>query len=473
MPRDRDEDVSSLSGAPSSTAKPPAPPAPIAPPPVSLAWGVCGVLNLPGELASTPGRTGVVRYVNNGVEYTAPPLSAIWRKAPDDGAGFEMVWEGDPARARSLVHLQKELDALKRASGAGDHPLLRQLDSVAMNLASIASTLNEAGWGLGLLRPENVLIRPRGGESETVLVDLGFTWRGTFGPPPWKDSPGRPDWLVDGGPYSWLWDREPDKQQFAAPTGAPFPPPGPVADVRLLGRLFAWLITGQPARELRPLSGNNIPDCWPVLCDAVAGRIPTASDLASRLSSASLSKHVVPPPLVSTTPIRQRRWRVLILIALVVAGGAGAAIYLQNPEPELVNNNLPTTPTPKVEPPPQSTPKADDFNLFDDALKSGDLKKALDHLKALLKSASKERAAEVEAKRQLALGEWMKAYEKANLDAQQPSERYRAAQAMAALSEEWKSLSDAHPSNNLQQREREKQCLDFVLLRARELGAER
>src|SRR5205807_8868758 len=107
-------------------------------------------------------------------------------------------------------------------------------------------------WSLGLIQPENVLVRGRAGEREAVPVDLGFAWKGSFGSLPWDDSPGRPNWLDALTPGRWLWDQQPVQQQFAAPENGVSNPADPIADVRTLGRLFAWFLSGQTIKDVRP-----------------------------------------------------------------------------------------------------------------------------------------------------------------------------------------------------------------------------
>src|SRR5947208_3393369 len=141
---------------------------------------------------------------------------------------------------------------------------------------ALVGELHPARWSLGLIQPDNVLIRGRAGSREVVPVDLGFAWRGSFGSPPWEDSPGRPDWLDPQTPSRWLWDHEPVCQQFADPENGVFPPPEPTADVRTLGRLFAWLISGQTGKDVPMVGGRGgPPPPWAVVADAAAGRIPS------------------------------------------------------------------------------------------------------------------------------------------------------------------------------------------------------
>lgn len=354
MPRDPDEDTSvppirpgaprptpagaprpRPAGAPAPAAAPrPADSTPPTPPP--LRWGVAGVLHTTGELAAFPGDRGIIRSVTDGVKYNAPPIAAQWRPSPTDHGLFEMPWDGEPATARTLRTLRKDLEAAARAGQLRDrrHALLRELDGVAAELATLAEQLHARGWSLGLLQPDNVVIRDRGGDPEVIPVDLGFTWKGTIGRPPWDESPGRPEWLEPTVQARWLWEHEPARQQFGDPKNGVFPPAGPESDIRLLGRLFAWLISGQASRDLPRVGGpDGPPPTWAVVSDAAGGRIPSAAELSERLRDAPLREYFAPMEM-EKAPVRATASKggsklPLILggLLLLAAAGAGAWYY--------------------------------------------------------------------------------------------------------------------------------------------------
>lgn len=358
MPRDDDEDAA----APLGLDPPPAPAVPVgvpprrpAPPPPAPArtapfkFGVCGAVHTAGELAALPGGTGIARLVSGGVGYTPPPVARAWRAVPAEPGRFDLPWDADPAAARTLAALRADLDRAARGGllPDADHPLLRELDETAVALARTAAELHRAGWGLGLVQPDNVVTRGPGGGRETVLLDLGFAWRGTFGGPPWDDSPGRPEWLDPAGPFAWVWDQQPVRQQYAAPDSGFFPPPDPVADVRAVARLVAWLLTGVPARDCAAGGRAGAAPVWGVLAAAADGRVPTADALAARLRAAAPSEHFVPLPLADHASDQPRKGggparRVVGLVfAVVVVAGAGGWFALNH-----LRTNKAVDPTP-------------------------------------------------------------------------------------------------------------------------------
>jgi hypothetical protein len=482
MPRDRDEDVSApLALGPEPSSKPTGSPSKTESEADVIAWGACGVLNTIGELTAVPGCIGIIRYVTSGVSYETPPVEPAWRPMPGETA-FELPWAGDPAHARNLEHLRTDLERATRDAKLtnSDHPLLRELDNAAAALLRLVEELHSKGWGIGLVRPDNVFLRNRSGYLEAVLVDLGFTWRGSFGEPPWKDAPGRPEWLEERGRFEWLWDQEADRQQFASPVNGVFPPPGTVADCRTLGRLLAWLITGQTSRTLQALGGDG-PTVWGVLSDAAAGRIDSAAELAERLRHDPLSEFIVPPPLAPDPSLRSsRKWLAIAAGVLVVTGiGVGAALWnrgksnetVQNTPEQLQSSDSPKTVAPQVQPKGRLSPEELNklLSAFDATLKSGNLEDIFARLKPILKAAPKEQQ---EAKRKLAFTEWEKAFQDVEKKAESPALRHDAAKEMRLLQEQLRSIYMEYPSTDSAQNEKEKQCLEFVSLRCHELASE-
>jgi hypothetical protein len=258
----------------------------------SLKWGIVGSLHRVEPLALLAGQTGVVRLLPNTIKYGRPPVDVAWSEVKAEPGRFEMAWPGNPAAARSLDDSAADLRKL-RASPARldlDHPACRELDDAVFALLEVADRLAFQGWGVGLLTPGGVMLNPTAAGMEIVPVDLGFTWSGEIGEPPWEHSPGRPDWLTPNpteNPAALAWERPPVEQQFAAPAGGPYRPE-PAADVRTLARVIAWALTGHPAREL---PGDEPAPVWDVLRAAAAGEIESVGELADRLRAGPPSTH--------------------------------------------------------------------------------------------------------------------------------------------------------------------------------------
>ena len=327
MPHNPDEDLSAPVSLPPSRAArdrvaAPQPATPMIPAddPPGLHWGSAGVFHEVGELIASPGRSGVIRYVSNGVFYTAPPVVPAWVEVLREPGRYEMAWEGNPKTARFVADLRSDLARAGRVTNRS-HPILAQLDETAIGLATLAERLHDAGWTLGLIQPDNLLIVAHSSGPRTVLpIDLGFAWKGAFGSPPWSDSPGRPDWLNEHPQYDWLRTHEPCRQQFASPDNGVYPGGDPAADIRILGKLIAWLITGKTDGTI-PGTGRETP-AQLAIEDAVAGKIATAAKLAERLRSAPPSEIVMPVVQAAAAEAPQGK-RGELVVAATRAGRCG------------------------------------------------------------------------------------------------------------------------------------------------------
>ncbi|MBX9581189.1 MAG: hypothetical protein K2X87_12840 [Gemmataceae bacterium] len=485
MPRDDDEDPSAPLDLGPEPARP-VYPAPAAPPaaapkaPAVLRWGVCGVYHTAGELAGFPGEDGVIRYVTSGVTYTAPPLPAGWRSVPSEPGRYELPWPGDPAAARTLRHLRTDLERAARSGVLSDphHPLLVELDTVGVGLADLAGKLHRQRWGLGLVQPDNVVVRGR----EVVPVDLGFTWKGAFGNPPWDDSPGRPDWLDPAGPAAALWDHPPARQQFADPANGVFPPADPGSDVRTIGRLLAWLISGQTGMVLPDVGGpDGPPPAWATVADAAAGRIPSADALAARLRQNPLSEYFAPPPLADDPAPRTAtggtNWLTPAALAavLLMAAAGGGYYYLTGGKTGPTGEGGNTTGNGEVGSGGPGDPAGFEAAAgeFDKAAAAKDRPGMWAALRKLLAAAPPEKQAEADARRAKALDEWVVVLNETVTIAGDPTRRLDAGERFAALDAELKQLTEARPATDPAQREKEQQCLAVVAEYARQFGPPR
>ncbi len=469
MPADPDEDVvltTASTAAPRPLWKPATPLASVAAPATGFAWGVFGFLHEAAELTTTPGSRGVVRFVNGDVSYAAPPLGGGWKPTPGVPGRFETPWAGDPAAARTLTHLRADLDGGGRAGAfqSAASPLLAELDAAAAGLLDAAATLHAAGWTLGLALPTNVALDAA---HAPHLIDLGFTWRGSYDAPPWDASPGRPAWL--DAPTQWLSEVPPVRRQFADPSGTPFPRVAPVEDVRTLARLFAWLLTGQPRAEVVAPSRGPAPEVWALLADAAAGKVPTAREFGDRLAKSPLSRHFTAeltpaapvPPTPPPPPVKKSTlpWFLAGVATLaVVVACVGFAFWPPDPPP--------VTPSPT-------------FPLLladvDAALAKKDGPTAGAKLQELYKIApvSAADATARQERRAKSLDLWTVDYLAVAELARQPSRRLDAVTQLKALQARLKPLTDGYPlpPDATALTLKEKQCLEFAELLARQLGS--
>ncbi len=500
MPRDLDEDEAAPLDLPPHTpaarpqprSGPVAPPAARPAPPVAktFRWGVAGVLDQADDLLTSPGARGVVRFVSSGVEYTAPPLPAahVWRAVPAEPGRYEMAWDGDPAEARTLADLRRDLEAAARAGAftRPGHALLAELDETAAALTAAAGRLHGKRWSLGLVRLDNVVFRSGAGGREAVLTDLGFAWKGAFGSPPWDDSPGRPDWLDPDAPPAWLWDHPPVRRQFADPGNGVYPPADATADVRTLGRLLAWLVSGQTAHDLPAIGGPaGPPPPWAALVDAAAGRVASADDHAARLRDAPMSHYfyrTAPPK----PPVNKLMVAAIVLVFLAT-GGVGAYLYLNPPvqtaavKPDDGQQKKPDEPAKKPDdakkaddPKPKLPVAAPDFTALAAGVKAAlaraDLPAALDALSKLAATPG-AKPAEVDALRETVRSAWVKEATAIIAVSAKPGNRHEAKQKLDRLVTEMKALTDTTPATNPEQKQKEQQCLTQVSAVARQLAA--
>ena len=372
MPAPHDDDDITAPARPTGKRSAPLPPAPGAKP-AAVAWGLVGSLHRIEPLSVLPGQTGLVRLVPNTIKYTKPPLDVTWSEVKAEPGRFEMVWPGDPTAARSLERVCEDLHKLRFAEGVirSDHAWCKELDEAVFSLLTTADKLERKGWDVGLLTPTGVIMHRTAEGVEAVPVDLGFTWTGEFGDPPWEHSPGRPPWLSPDpaeNPAALAWDRTPVEQQFAAPGGSPFPPAAPGANVRTLARVIAWALIGKPAREIAEGPTWN---ALSVLRAAHDGAVNTPGELLAELQATPPSTYFAEEaPTVHLTPpgsdYRQRNTKALVVLGALILLVAASALSIQCGLP----------PSPFATNPTDSKPSAGDFQkALDDynRLPPGDL----------------------------------------------------------------------------------------------------
>jgi hypothetical protein len=233
-------------------------------------WGNIGdenrflLLQLPGGQRSY----GVERLVSFGYQYKSiPDLSLIPLWASETPAGgrkcFRMALHAESEfRFFSLSQLGKTLQKEHRDSPKGvpaeDDAGLKaefvELNWLVDELLEVTKVLHAHHRGLGLTDPNNILYYydPEG-QVHLVLPDLFFQYEG---------APPIPMRLTDRKGFQFLWS-EPATEEFDAyayHTKA-F---GPADDLRMLARMFAWVLTGEPRKELCQDQRYGAP-CWPIL----------------------------------------------------------------------------------------------------------------------------------------------------------------------------------------------------------------
>lgn len=284
-------------------------------------WGLIGTSHRIDALVTIPGQMGVIRILPNSVRYTRPPVGPGWTEVPGHVGQYEMAWPGNPATARSLDDIASEFRRTS-ASHSGNipatDPIAAHFDSAIQALLDRTADLAAQGWGVGLLTPAGVMFDLEGPRLEPVLVDLGFTWTGEFGPPPWDQSPGKPEWLIrpEAAP---IWARPPADQQFAAPKGSPFGPIQEAETVVTLARLITCLLAGTPHLPPERLTDSPVAE---ILRSANQGDYATIRSFQAALKTHRPSEHFAEPlPLtgVANEKSGSRLYQRLAIVGVILA----------------------------------------------------------------------------------------------------------------------------------------------------------
>ena len=229
--------------------------------------------------------------------------------------------ESNKPRTTTLSDLR---NGLQGKTWRGGEALLRDLDSISVQLLRIAGVLHKQGFGVGLLRPDNViLLKPTDGTPPTVILpDFGFVrFRSVL-----------PEWMRPDTEFRLLWDKSPEWIERTMLRSPPIPEIGEgVCRVgRPRGRKWPGPADGPPHH--RPSAGvgprpdgkvrREIPDrdqakwskaeVWTVLKDATDDRKKVFADAeafaeALEEESAKPSRHFIELIKAPPKPPRRRR----------------------------------------------------------------------------------------------------------------------------------------------------------------------
>lgn len=279
------------------------------------------------------GAEGLWRIVLDGIPYRPPPFPngvPQWTQDPSSRRLFRMVLPTRPQRiftlrgyCDSLLQQSRDFAAISCSTPILPEPL-RLLDQIVGKILDLVESLHEAGHGIGLLAPENIVIFDWGSDVCVTFSDLGFFWDDPLAPaiPTWLES----DPAVN--PYAVLWE-SPRKQikEF-----------DPQRDLRVLGRVFCSALLGRPYDKVpspdeNPLTRaqpKRIPFArrvWVVLEEMINGDLLSLQEVREKLEEYPLSQHYL-----REVRSRHRLWAAaasVVVIALV----AVAALRIGCPPP--------------------------------------------------------------------------------------------------------------------------------------------
>ena len=244
--------------------------------------------------------------------------------------------------------------------------------------------------------------------------------------------------------------------------------------MKLLARLTAWLLTGDPRPTIPDVAGGAA--IWDALTAAGRGRL-TAAEFRDKLRSAPPHQHfeklieikAAPPPAAAPGTAGGAKVAVGLAGLFVVAGVGLAGAYFAGvfkPTPaEVVEKKQAEKVTP-----PHDGDRVDVTELpkkFADALKSGDLPAAA---VAVGQSAATQ-ADPLKADRPKVAELAEKQYLAAVALARDPATRVDAAVAAGELAKALETLVTTHPAADKAVSERELQCCDFARALAASLAS--
>ncbi len=322
----------------------------------TFSWGVVGTNRWEAlRLDRSIDRDGVVRGVDKGVKFVLdfPGTAEVdipfprWRKRPDNN--YEMdLGESDKPKITTLADLR---DDLQKKKWRGGESLLRDLDTIATQLLRIAGGLHKQGFGVGLLRPDSVILLRRGDGTlqAVILPDFGFVrFRGVL-----------PEWMRPDTKFRLLWDKSPEwmnercfdrlrhpklAKEYAETAdrveGKGF---DPQMDLRTIARLLAWVLApdGKVRREIpdRDQAKWSKAEVWAVLKDATDEKKKAFADAeafaqALNEESAKPSRHFIEQIKAPPKPRRRWRWVAPTIGGLVLLGVVAFVAYIIGPPPK-------------------------------------------------------------------------------------------------------------------------------------------
>ncbi|MCZ2342474.1 MAG: hypothetical protein LC104_11875 [Bacteroidales bacterium] len=452
---------------------------------VALTWGILGTSNRVEPLTIVPGATGIVRLLPNDIRYHRPPSGMAWSEITAEPGRFEMVWPGDPTTARSLADLAAAARQARQQQGPLPlgHPTLTALDEAVFALAVTVHDLQSQDWGVGLLTPANVILSTEANKTTATLVDLGFTWIGDFGDPPWDASPGRPDWLEPSevrNPSRVAWVRPPAEQQFAQATGGLFQP-SLESDLGTLSRVIAWALTGTPSPTLP--SRDSSAEFWSVLQEMLDGRVTTASAALRQLRAHPPSGLFLaaPAPIElirdesSPKPKSSRAATIGGIVAVlgVLAAAAGYGLFGTAPTPapatpgtEQASTSTPPATTTTDPAPTPASPKVTDYASIPSENVAERIAKFRDLAASARDPESIARAGEMRVK---LFSDWIDKCEVHATDTD-PARRAEAGAKLRELIDAYFQLNRDHPPTDPKLRDQEQQWLEQYDRQAELLG---
>lgn len=290
---------------------------------------------------STSGEIVLKRFVALGVSYQRPPLPSgwpVWTRVRGGQIEYTMSFPSLPDAAFSLGEYCRSLRAQQSVwqqyrCGQDEPPEpLAKLDAIADKILELASHLHEAGWGLGLITPDNILVFETEGQLKVSFADLGFSWgdEQPIVPPNFMRT------VSEGNPMAQLWDSGDPQAQLER--GGPIPPDrfDPKPDVRALVRVFITALLQQtnteyfasvPSPDVRPETSAQLPGIragrrvWWTLTELLS-EAPSIEEFRRALRETPLSQHYMAEAPVS----RRRVWLGGVAVVGVVLLGLGGAL---------------------------------------------------------------------------------------------------------------------------------------------------
>ncbi|MCS7237873.1 MAG: hypothetical protein NZ899_06340 [Thermoguttaceae bacterium] len=297
---------------------------------------------------TTRGQIVLRRSVSMGVVYEPPPVPEGWPRWTKVRGGqieYEMAFPSFPDAVFSFGWWCGELRAqssLWQQYRCGQDPTpepLLKLDQIVDKILTLASHLHQAGWGLGLITPDNIFVFETNGQLTVSFTDLGFSW-GSHSP---LVPPNFMRKAAEGNAMANLWDGGDPQRQLER--GRPIPAaefdPGP--DIRALVRVFITALLREneheyfadvPSPDVRPETAVQWPHIpggrrvWSTLASILAEGAQSVEELRQRLEETPLSQHF----MAEAPAGLGRRWtrRLALAVGSLLCGAAlGGYLFVQ------------------------------------------------------------------------------------------------------------------------------------------------